>query len=249
MTAASYFAQARALTDHIETVSGDSIRAAAELMADGVARGGLISLFGSGHSVLPVMDAFPRYGSYPAFRPLTDIRLSWFNVLGTGGVSLFAWQFAKMAGAKVILTSGSDDKLARVEKLGGAAGLINYKTTPNWEDRARELTDGAGVDHVVEVGGSGTLAKSVKAVRTGGTISLIGVLSSGDFNPISLLMKGVRLQGIFVGSRDMFEAMNRAIALHRMQPNVDRVFPMAEVGAALAFLESGSHFGKVCLRV
>jgi len=170
-------------------------------------------------------------------------------VLGTGGVSLFAWQFAKMAGAKVILTSGSDDKLARVEKLGGAAGLINYKTTPNWEDRARELTDGAGVDHVVEVGGSGTLAKSVKAVRTGGTISLIGVLSSGDFNPISLLMKGVRLQGIFVGSRDMFEAMNRAIALHRMQPNVDRVFPMAEVGAALAFLESGSHFGKVCLRV
>lgn len=91
MTAASYFAQARALTDHIEAVSGDTIRAAAELMADGVAKGGLISLFGSGHSVLPVMDAFPRYGSYPAFRPLTDIRLSWFNVLGTGGVRELLW--------------------------------------------------------------------------------------------------------------------------------------------------------------
>ena len=91
MTAASYFADARALTDHIEAVSGDSIRQAAELMADGVAKGGLISLFGSGHSILPVMDAFPRYGSYPAFRPLTDVRLSWFNVLGTGGVRELLW--------------------------------------------------------------------------------------------------------------------------------------------------------------
>jgi len=170
-------------------------------------------------------------------------------VQGTGGVSLFAWQFASLAGARVIVTSSSDEKLQRLASLGGAGGVINYKATPAWEDKARELTGGVGVDHIVEVGGAGTLAKSFKAVRTGGTISLIGVLTgAGQVDPIPVLMKGIRVQGIFVGSRAMFEAMNRAVALHRLKPVVDRVFGFAEIKAALAHLESGSHFGKVCLR-
>ncbi len=171
-------------------------------------------------------------------------------VQGTGGVSLFAWQFASLAGARVILTSSSDEKLQRVTSLGGAGGLINYKTTPAWEDRAKELTGGVGVDQVVEVGGAGTLAKSFKAVRMGGTISLIGVLTgAGTVDPIPVLMKGIRVQGIYVGSRDLFEAMNRAITLHRLKPIVDRVFGFTEIRQALAHLESGSHFGKICLRV
>jgi NADPH:quinone reductase-like Zn-dependent oxidoreductase len=148
----------------------------------------------------------------------------------------------------VIATSSSNAKLERVKQLGASDG-INYKETPAWEDRARELTGGAGVDHVVEVGGAGTFNQSLKAVRLGGTISLIGVLAGkGDVNLMPVLMKGVRVQGIFVGNREMFEAMNRAIALHQLRPVVDRVFPLSEIRAALAHLESGAHFGKVCLR-
>ncbi len=166
---------------------------------------------------------------------------------GTGGVSLFAMQFARLLGARVIATSSSDDKLSRVLQLGASDG-INYKTTPEWGARARELT-GFGVDHVVEVGGAGTLAESLRAVRSGGTISLIGVLSGvGQMNPLPILMKGVRVQGIYVGSREMFEAMNRAVALHKMTPVIDRVFEFTEIRAALSHLESGAHFGKVCLR-
>jgi NADPH:quinone reductase-like Zn-dependent oxidoreductase len=170
-------------------------------------------------------------------------------IQGTGGVSLFALQFAKMHGARVIATSSSDAKLARALALGASDG-INYKTTPDWEDKARALT-GEGVDHIVEVGGAGTLGKSLRAVRTGGLISLIGVLTgaANQVNPVPILMKHVRVQGIFVGSRAMFEAMNRAIALHQMRPVVDRVFPMGEIRQALLYLESGAHFGKICLRV
>jgi NADPH:quinone reductase-like Zn-dependent oxidoreductase len=170
-------------------------------------------------------------------------------VQGTGGVSLFALQFAKMSGARVIATSSSDDKLERVRSLGASDG-INYKTAPDWDDRARKLTGGVGVDHVVEVGGGGTLSQSLRAVRLGGRISLIGVLSgnSGQVNPLPILMKNVRVQGIFVGSREMFEAMNRAIALHRLRPVVDRVFPFTEAREALRYLESGKHFGKIVLR-
>ncbi len=170
-------------------------------------------------------------------------------IQGTGGVSLFALQFAKMHGARVIATSSSDAKLERVRSLGASDG-INYKTSPDWEEKVRALT-GQGVDHVVEVGGAGTLGKSLRAVRSGGHISLIGVLAgaASQVNPMPILMKGVRVQGIFVGSREMFEAMNRAIALHKMRPIVDRVFAMGEIRAALQHLESGSHFGKVCLQV
>jgi NADPH:quinone reductase-like Zn-dependent oxidoreductase len=168
---------------------------------------------------------------------------------GTGGVSLFALQLARLAGARVLITSSSDAKLERALRLGAADG-INYKTTPDWEERVRERTGGAGVDHVVELGGAGTLGKSLRAVRTGGRISLIGVLTGGggQVNPLPILMKNVRVQGIYVGSREMFEAMNRAIALHQLRPVVDRVFPFAEAREALRYLESGAHFGKVCIR-
>ena len=167
---------------------------------------------------------------------------------GTGGVSLFALQFAHFTGARILITSSSDAKLERAKQMGASDG-INYKTTPDWEERVRDLTGGLGVDHVVEVGGAGTLGKSLRAVRTNGKISLIGVLTGGgQINPMPILMKNVRLQGIYVGSRAMFEAMNHAIALHQLRPVVDRVFPFTEIAAALRHLESGSHFGKVCLR-
>jgi NADPH:quinone reductase-like Zn-dependent oxidoreductase len=167
---------------------------------------------------------------------------------GTGGVSLFALQFAKLAGARVLITSSSDAKLARALQMNASDG-INYKTTPEWEKRVRELT-GEGVDHVVELGGAGTLGKSLKAVRTGGRISLIGVLSGGgEVDPMPILMKNARVQGIHVGSREMFESMNRAIGLHQLRPVVDRVFPFTEIRAAVRHLESGAHFGKVCLRL
>jgi len=171
-------------------------------------------------------------------------------VLGTGGVSLFALQFAVMAGARVIVTSGSDAKLARALALGASEG-INYRASPDWERRVREITGGRGVDCVVEVGGAGTLPRSLRAVRTGGLISLIGVLTggTGEVNPMPVIMKAVRIQGIFVGSREMFESMNRAIDLHRLRPVVDRVFPFEDAREAYRYLESGTHFGKVVLRV
>lgn len=170
-------------------------------------------------------------------------------VQGTGGVSIFALQFAKIAGARVIATSSSDEKLEKVKQLG-ASEIINYKQTPKWGKNARELTDSEGVDLVVEVGGSGTLNESLRAVRIGGQISLIGVLSggSGEISTVSMLMKSVRVQGIYVGSREMFEAMNQAITLHQIKPIVDRVFPFSEAREALKYMESGSHFGKICIQ-
>jgi NADPH:quinone reductase-like Zn-dependent oxidoreductase len=169
--------------------------------------------------------------------------------LGTGGVSIFALQFARLAGARVIATSSSDLKLARALELGASDG-INYKTTPEWDKRARALTSGVGVDHVVEVGGSGTLSRSVRAVRLGGYVALIGVLSgAGDVNPLPILMKGVRLQGVFVGSRAMFERMNRAIESSGLRPAIDRVFAFDQAVEALHYLESGAHFGKVVIRL
>ena len=162
-------------------------------------------------------------------------------VQGTGGVSLFALQFARLAGARVIATSSSDQKLARARELGAADG-INYKTTPDWDKRARELTAGRGVDQIIEVGGAGTLPRSMRAVRSGGYIALIGVLSggSGEVNPMPIVMKSIRVQGIFVGSRAMFEAMNRAIEASQLRPVVDRVFDFEQAPQALKYLESGA---------
>jgi NADPH:quinone reductase-like Zn-dependent oxidoreductase len=167
--------------------------------------------------------------------------------LGSGGVSVFAVQFARMAGARVIATSSSDRKLERLRELG-AAETVNYLTEPEWDKAARALTAGAGVDHVVEVGGAGTLPLSLRAVRRGGHIALIGVLSgAGEMDPRPILMKSIRLQGIYVGSREMFEAMNRTLSQHLLKPAIDRIFPMDGFPEALKHLESGAHFGKVCV--
>ncbi len=169
-------------------------------------------------------------------------------VQGTGGVSVFALQFAKLAGARVIATSSSDSKLDRVRQMGASDG-INYRTTPDWDVAVRNLTDGIGVDHVVEVGGPGTLPRSIKSVRVGGHIALIGVLTTGEVDPRPLLLRSIRMQGIFVGSRLMFENMNRAITLHHLKPSIDRVFPFDQAVAAYQHLESGTHFGKVVITV
>jgi len=168
--------------------------------------------------------------------------------LGTGGVSIFAVQFAKMHGARVIATSSSDEKLARVSKLG-ADETINYKKTPDWDKEVSRLTGGIGVDHVVEVGGAGTIAKSVNSARTEGIVYVIGVLASGGgLDPVRVLMKGIRVQGVFVGSRQMFEEMNRAITANGLKPVIDRTFPLEEAREALKYMESGSHFGKIVLK-
>lgn len=170
-------------------------------------------------------------------------------IQGTGGVSLFALQFAQLLGARVIATSSSDEKLEKVRQLGASNG-INYKQTPDWGKKVQEFTADIGVDYVVEVGGAGTLNQSLRAVRYGGQISLIGILSggSGEISTASILMKSVRVQGINVGSREMFEVMNKAIALHKLRPVVDRVFPFHEAQEALKYMESGAHFGKICIR-
>lgn len=168
--------------------------------------------------------------------------------LGTGGVSVFAVQFAKMLGAKVIATSSSDEKLARIRDLG-TDETINYRETENWDDAVLELTDGRGVDHVVEVGGTGTLTRSVKAVRVGGHIALIGALDmSGGFNPIPIFMKGIRVQGIFIGSRQMFEDMNERISAAEMRPVIDRTFGFDEAKDALMYMAASSHFGKIVVK-
>jgi NADPH:quinone reductase-like Zn-dependent oxidoreductase len=170
-------------------------------------------------------------------------------VQGTGGVSLFALQLARLAGARVILTSSSADKIQKAHALG-AHETINYKSTPEWGDRVRELTAGRGVDHVVEVGGAGTLPQSLRAVRTGGHVALIGILTgAGECNPVPILMKNIRVTGIFVGSGAMFEKMNAAIALHQLRPVVDRVFPFDQSAEALRYMESAAHFGKIVIRL
>lgn len=169
--------------------------------------------------------------------------------LGTGGVSVFALQFAKLSGARVVATSGSDEKIAKLKDLG-ADETINYKTRGDWDSAVLELTGNTGVDHVVEVGGVGTLARSVKAVRIGGHIALIGALeTAGEFNHVPVFMKSIRIQGVFVGSRKMFEDMNRAIELAKLTPVVDRIFGFDEVREALRYMESGSHFGKVVVNI
>lgn len=169
-------------------------------------------------------------------------------VLGSGGVSVFALQIARMLGAEVIATSSSDEKRGKLENLGAVA-TINYADTPKWSKEIRRLTGGRGVDQVVEVGGSGTLEESLRSVKTGGVVSVIGVLSgiSSPLNILPILMQHLRLQGILVGSREAFERMNRAFEMHRIQPVIDRVFPFDEGVEAFRYFESGSHFGKVCI--
>lgn len=169
-------------------------------------------------------------------------------VQGTGGVSIFALQFAKAMGANVIATSSSDEKLARARKLG-ADHLINYRSTPDWGKKALELTNGRGVDVVVEVGGEKTLSQSLTAARVGGAVVVIGVLSGFSENlPIPILFsKNLRMIGISVGSRAEFEAMASAMDKWKLKPVVDKVYPLADVPAALEHMQSGAHFGKICV--
>ena len=171
-------------------------------------------------------------------------------IQGSGGVSVFALQFAKVSGARILATSSSNAKLARLCQLGASVG-INYRTHPDWDEHVLRETDSLGVDHVVEVGGAGTLEKSLRAVRMGGTISLVGTLAGldGAINPFPVLSKAVRLQGISVGPRDVFERMNRAISQHGLRPVIDRTFQFDEAREALHYLESGKHLGKIVIKV
>ena len=169
-------------------------------------------------------------------------------VQGTGGVSIFALQLARLMGAQVIVTSSSEQKLARAKALGAAHG-VNYKAMPEWDKAVVELT-GGGVDHVVEVGGPGTLARSLRAIRVGGKITMIGVLSgAAEINPMLIFSRRANVQGISVGSTQMFEAMNRAIAASGLKPIIDKVFTFGETPAAYRHLQSAQHFGKVVIRV
>src|SRR3984885_4770055 len=210
--------------------------------------------------------AIPQHLSYEEGATLTCAGVTAWNALmvagnpvrpgdtvlcmGTGGVSIFALQFAKTAGARVIITSSSDEKIARAEELGADEG-INYKQVPDWEKKIAELTGKRGVDHIIEVGGPGTLAKSYKAVAHEGQISLIGLVAGrqGDTNPLTMMMKGANLQGIYVGTTKMFEDMTRAITQSKIKPLIDRVFPFDQAPDAYQHLPTGNHFGKLVITV
>jgi len=172
--------------------------------------------------------------------------------LGTGGVSIFALQFAHAAGARIIATSSSDAKLGKAKGLGASDG-INYKSVPEWQQNVRELTQGRGVDHVVEVGGAGTLPRSIQSTRLGGLVHIIGGVSGrgsgGEITPSTIIQHNVTLRGVYVGSREQFEAMNRAIALHNLRPVIDRVFPFTDAKAAYRHLQSQTHVGKVVIAI
>ncbi|WEK31691.1 MAG: NAD(P)-dependent alcohol dehydrogenase [Candidatus Pseudomonas phytovorans] len=169
-------------------------------------------------------------------------------VQGTGGVSIFALQFAKLAGATVIATSSSDAKLERLKALG-ADHLINYKSTPAWGEKVRALTDNRGVDHVIEVGGPATLEQSMIAARIGGHVSLIGILTgvAGQLPLVQALVRQIRLQGVLVGSRAQQQAMVRAIDANGLRPVVDKHFELEQIVDAFRYQESNRHFGKICL--
>ena len=171
-------------------------------------------------------------------------------VQGTGGVSIFALQFAKMAGATVIATSSSDEKLERLKAMG-TDHLINYRSTPNWGEKVREMTDGRGVDHVVEVGGPSTLEQSMIAARIGGHISVIGILTgvAGELGIVTALTRQLRLQGVLVGNRTQQQEMIRAIDANGMRPVIDRHFPLDDIVEAFRYQESNRHFGKICLDI
>jgi NADPH:quinone reductase-like Zn-dependent oxidoreductase len=171
-------------------------------------------------------------------------------LLGTGGVSIWALQLAKAAGLRAIITSSSNKKLERARDLGAAA-TINYKTTSEWQKEVLQLTDGLGVDLVLEVGGQGTLTRSIASTRMGGTVAIIGGVSGfgGEFNPLALIGGAKRLSGIFVGSRSMFEDLNRFLTVAEIHPVIDRVFPFQQAHDAYTYLKRAGHFGKVVIEV
>ncbi len=169
-------------------------------------------------------------------------------LLGTGGVSVFALQFCALRGARAIVTSKSDEKLAHARDMG-AWRTINYAKTQDWAGAAREMTGGAGVDHVVEVGGGGTLGQSIEAVRIGGHIAMIGVLTQGTVDPTQILRKSIRFNGIYVGSRAMFLDMNAAIEAGGVKPAIDRRFAFDDAREAYRCMEAAGHFGKIVIEL
>jgi NADPH:quinone reductase-like Zn-dependent oxidoreductase len=169
-------------------------------------------------------------------------------IIGTGGVAIFALQFAAFAGLRSIVLSSNNEKLERTRQMG-ATHTVNYRENPDWDKTVRSLTE-EGADHIIELGGADTLPRSLKAIRMGGSISVIGALGGGDPNisPVPILMQTVRLQGIYVGSRTMFENMNRALGLLQLRPVIDRVFPWQNVQDAMRYMQEQKHFGKICLQ-
>jgi len=168
---------------------------------------------------------------------------------GTGGVSLFAMMFAKLSGARTIITSSSDEKLDRAKALGADIG-VNYRTYPEWSRNVRQALGGRGADLIVELGGAQSLDQSLRAVRTSGTLAMIGVLSGGlaELNLGRVVTQNVRLQGVTLGSREMFEDMVRAIEAHRLEPPIDeKVYAFDEVADAIRSIPVGRHFGKICV--
>jgi len=170
--------------------------------------------------------------------------------LGTGGVSMFVLQLAKLAGARLIITSSSDAKLAKARALG-ADHIINYKNEPDWEKRVLDLTGGLGADKVVDLAGVGTLPHSYKAVGPGGEVLLIGVLTrpEGDLSPYALMMKGATLRGIFVGGREHIEGLVKAVAVNRLKPVIDKTFKFDDAPRAYEYLKSAQHIGKVVISI
>lgn len=171
-------------------------------------------------------------------------------IQGTGGVSLFSIQFALMASAEVILLSGSDEKLQLAKQMG-VKHLINYKQLPDWEEEVLNITNGFGVNHVVEVVGSDHINKSIDVVALDGTISIIGLINGlrGNINTVKIMTKQVKLQGINVGSKEMFHRMNKALEINNIHPIIDKVYSFEQTKEALTLLEGSSHFGKLCIRL
>ena len=167
-------------------------------------------------------------------------------LLGTGGVSIMALQFCQMLGVKAILTSSSDEKLEKAQALG-AWQVINYKKEPDWDLLVLDITNGLGVDHVVEVGGAGTLSKSINSVCISGSIGLIGILTGGQIDPTPMLRKSLHVHGIYVGHRRMFEDMNRAISAHEMRPVIEHTYPLDSARDAYHAMRAANHFGKLTI--
>jgi NADPH:quinone reductase-like Zn-dependent oxidoreductase len=222
---------------------------------DGVARDQLV-LSENGVSKVPAGLSDEEVACLPcaaltAWRALVEGGLKPGDVvlaLGTGGVSIFALQFAKAAGATVIITSSSDEKLERARALG-ADHTINYRTEPDWAKAARKLTGGRGVDHVIEVGGAGTFQQSIQAIRIGGHVAVIGVLTGmvKDVNVAAIFGANARVHGITVGSREQFEDMCRAIEAKSLKPVIDKRFPLEDAQSAFRAMRAGEHFGKIVL--
>ena len=168
---------------------------------------------------------------------------------GTGGVSMLALQFAKIAGAQTIVTSSSNEKLERAKALGADA-VINYREHEDWDSVVLDLTKKRGVDHVIEIGGAGTLSRSMRAARIGGHIAVIGVVAGkGEISHVPIFMKALRVIGVFVGSCEMFESMNAAVDRSGIKPVIGRTFSFEEVQEALSFMKSGEHFGKIAVSI